>query len=70
MRERALAAAEGAILEVVRKGYWIDERVLRHAQVHVVGVDEPEDPEEVTPDPLSTEETDEAAGEEPESEES
>jgi molecular chaperone GrpE len=33
--------AEGDIVEVVRKGYWIGEQVLRHAQVHVVGVDEP-----------------------------
>ena len=32
---------EGAILEVVRKGYWIGDQVLRHAQVHVVGVEEP-----------------------------
>ena len=33
--------AEGEILEVVRKGYWMGEHVLRHAQVHVVGVEEP-----------------------------
>jgi molecular chaperone GrpE len=39
--------AEGDIVEVVRKGYWIGEQVLRHAQVHVVGVDEPvAEPEE------------------------
>ena len=31
---------EGDIIEVVRKGYWLGEQVLRYAQVHVVGVDE------------------------------
>ena len=41
---------EGDILKVVRKGYWIGDQVMRHAQVHVVGVEElpseSEDPEE------------------------
>ena len=36
--------AEGEIVEVVRKGYWIGEQVLRHAQVHVIGVEEPSAP--------------------------
>jgi len=31
---------EGDIIEVVRKGYWLGEQVLRYAQVHVVGVEE------------------------------
>ncbi len=32
---------EGTIVEVKRKGYMIGDKVLRHADVHVIGVDEP-----------------------------
>lgn len=35
------ARTEGDIVKVVRKGYWLGETVLRHAHVHVVGVEEP-----------------------------
>lgn len=41
---------EGEIIEVVRKGYWLGEQVLRHAQVRVVGVEEP------APEPSPTQE--------------
>ena len=50
---------EGTILEVVRKGYWIGDQVLRYAQVHVVGV------EETAPGPDEAEEPDEAVDEDP-----
>jgi len=62
--------AEGDVIEVVRKGYWIGDQVLRHAHVHVVGVEEPtpeaaeavepteeETPEEDGDDGLQTEES-------------
>ena len=39
---------EGTIVEVKRKGYMIGDKVLRHADVHVIGVDEP--PEAEVPD--------------------
>jgi len=32
---------EGEIVEVKRKGYMIGDKVLRHADVHVIGVEEP-----------------------------
>jgi molecular chaperone GrpE len=32
---------EGAIVEVKRKGYMIGDKVLRHADVHVIGVEDP-----------------------------
>ena len=54
---------EGTILEVVRKGYWIGDQVLRHAQVHVVGVEEP------APEPDEAEEPDEAVDEDPSADE-
>lgn len=54
---------EGEILEVVRKGYWIGEHVLRHAQVHVVGVEEP------APEPEQAEEPQEEVIEDPPTEE-
>ena len=44
---------EGAIVEVKRKGYMIGDVVLRHADVHVIGVEEPpaaEEPE-ITEEP-------------------
>ena len=48
---------EGTILEVVRKGYWIGDQVLRHAQVHVVGVEEPApEPDEVVDEDQSADE--------------
>ncbi|MCH2107597.1 MAG: nucleotide exchange factor GrpE [Planctomycetes bacterium] len=50
--------AEGEIVEVVRKGYRIGEQVLRHAQVHVVGVEEP------SPAPADDEDTEEESSEE------
>ena len=37
---------EGAIVEVKRKGYMIGDVVLRHADVHVIGVEEPPAAEE------------------------
>ena len=36
---------EGTIVEVKRKGYMIGDKVLRHADVHVIGVEEPPAPE-------------------------
>ena len=54
---------EGTILEVVRKGYWIGDQVLRYAQVHVVGVEEP------APEPDEAEEPDEAVDEDPSADE-
>ncbi len=54
---------EGAILEVVRKGYWIGDQVLRHAQVHVVGVEEP------APEPDEAEEPAEEHADESQAEE-
>ena len=32
---------EGTIVEVKRKGYMIGDKVLRHADVHVIGVEDP-----------------------------
>ena len=56
---------EGEIIEVVRKGYWLGEQVLRYAQVHVVGVDEP------APEPAEedAEESEEEAGDDTPAEE-
>jgi len=56
---------EGEIIEVVRKGYWLGEQVLRYAQVHVVGVDEPA-PEDAEED---AEESEEEAGDDTPAEE-
>ena len=56
---------EGEIVEVVRKGYRIGEQVLRHAQVHVVGVEEPSPAPSQEPAPeAETEREEEEAAEE------
>jgi len=64
---------EGAIVEVKRKGYMIGEVVLRHADVHVIGVEDPpvaehsdeaEEPsDDVAGDSESSEATDEESAE-------
>ena len=55
---------EGEIVEVVRKGYRIGEQVLRHAQVHVVGVEEPSPAPSQEPAPEAETEREEEAAEE------
>ena len=64
---------EGAIVEVKRKGYMIGEVVLRHADVHVIGVEDPpvaehsdeaEEPsDDVAGDSVSSEATDQESAE-------
>ena len=60
---------EGAILEVVRKGYWIGDQVLRHAQVHVVGVEEPDPEPAEEREPTDADEPDEERADDPQAEE-
>ena len=61
---------EGAIVEVKRKGYMIGDVVLRHADVHVIGVEEPpaaeqsEDAEDSSDEAAGDSESSEATDEE------
>ena len=57
---------EGAIVEVKRKGYMIGDKVLRHADVHVIGVEEPAPTEASAEDEAAELEEEPQAEQEPE----